>query len=167
MEYVELIQKRTSVRTYKSDPVEEEKLNNILEAARIAPTAANRQAFRIVVIKTREHHEDLKKIYSRDWFIQAPIVLGIYAIPEKNWVRSDGRNYSDVDAAIVMDHIILAAVNQGLGTCWIGAFNPQSAREFVKSYENLEPVAFTPIGYFDASEPKKIRKPLEELVLYI
>lgn len=167
MEYLELIQKRTSVRAYKSDPVEEEKLNIILEAARIAPTAANRQAFRLVVIRTREHQEALKRIYGREWFIQAPIVLGIYAIPEKNWVRSDGRNYSDVDAAIVMDHIILAAVDQGLGTCWVGAFDPQSAREFVKPYKNLEPVAFTPIGYFNASEAKKLRKSLEELVLYI
>lgn len=167
MEYFELIQKRYSVRSYKSDPVEDEKLQKILEAARLAPTAANRQAFKVVVIHTRGREEQLKKIYGRDWFVQAPLVLGIFSIPRKNWVRSDGRNYSDVDAAIVADHIILAATELGLGTCWIGAFNAAAAREAVGLGEDFEPVVFTPLGYPESAGPQKVRKALDELVIHI
>lgn len=167
MEYFDLIQQRTSVRSYKSDPVEEEKLNKILEAARLAPTAANRQAFKVVVIRTPGREQELKKIYNKDWFAQAPIILGVYSVPEKNWVRSDQKNYSDVDAAIVMDHIILAAVNLGLGTCWVGAFNPEAARKIVGSKGALEPVVFTPVGYTDGIESKKVRKSLEDILIYI
>lgn len=167
MEYFELIQKRYSVRSYKKEPVEEEKILKVLEAARLAPTAANRQAFKLVLIRTQGHEEELKKIYCKDWFVEAPIILGIFSIPEKNWVRSDGRNYSDVDAAIVADHIILAATDLGLGTCWIGAFNPQAAREIIALGEGYEPVAFTPLGYpGSSSEPKRARKSLDELVVY-
>ena len=167
MEYFELIQKRYSVRSYKSDPIEDEKLQKILEAARLAPTAANRQAFKVVVIHTRGREEQLKKIYGRDWFVQAPMVVGIFSIPRKNWVRSDGRNYSDVDAAIVADHIILAATELGLGTCWIGAFNAAEAREDVGRGEGFEPVVFIPLAYPESPGPQKVRKSLDELVVYI
>ncbi len=167
MEYFELIQKRYSVRSYKSDPIEDEKLQKILEAARLAPTAANRQAFKVVVIHTRGREEQLKKIYGRDWFVLAPMVVGIFSIPRKNWVRSDGRNYSDVDAAIVADHIILAATELGLGTCWIGAFNAAAAREVVGLGEGFEPVVFIPLGYPESPGPQKVRKSLDELVVYI
>lgn len=167
MEYFELIQKRYSVRSYKKDPVEEEKLNKILEAARLAPTACNRQVFKVVVIRTAGRGEELKKIYKGDWFAQAPIILGVFSMPEKNWVRVDGKNYSDVDAAIVMDHIILAATDLGLGTCWIGAFNPQAARDLIGPGKGLEPVAFTPVGYPDSQEPDKFRKSIKDIVVYI
>lgn len=167
MSYQELIEKRFSVRSYKRDPVEKEKLDLILEAARLAPTAANRQAFKIAVISTEGREEELKRIYGRDWFVQAPIILAVFSVPEKSWVRSDGANYSGVDAAIVMDHIILAATSLGLGTCWIGAFNPQAAKEVIGLGEGHEPVAFTPIGYSDAEPRPKQRKPLEEIVVHI
>jgi nitroreductase len=167
MEYFDLIQKRYSVRSYKGDPVEDEKLNKILEAGRLAPTACNRQAFKLVVIKTKGREESLKKIYNNDWFVQAPIVIGVFSIPGKNWVRFDKKNYSDVDASIVMDHIILAATDLGLGTCWIGAFNAQAAKEFIGLGSDYEPIAFTPIGYFNNSEVQKTRKCLGELVVYI
>ena len=167
MEYLELIQKRYSVRSYKKDPVEKEKLDKILEAARLAPTACNRQEVKIVVIETKGRGEELKKIYRGDWFSQAPIVIGVFSIPDKSWVRSDGKNYSDVDSAIVMDHIILAAADLGLGTCWIGAFNPQAAKEFAGLGKELEPVAFTPVGYPNCAEPGKIRKSIEDMVVYI
>jgi nitroreductase len=81
-------------------------------------------------------------------------------------VRSDGKNYNDVDLAIAMDHLVLAAANLGLGTCWIAAFDPAAAREVMGLPEGVEPVAFTPLGYpADYPGPKE-RKPLEELVRY-
>lgn len=166
MEFFEVIKKRYSTRSYKPDRVEQEKLDIILEAARLAPTAANRQAFKIIVLETRTRKEELKKIYNKDWFVEAPLVLCVCSIPEKCWVRSDKKNYSDVDAAIVMDHIILAAADQGLGTCWVGAFDPKAAKQVLDLDDTLEPVAFTPVGYAHGTAFKKTRKTLEELVVY-
>jgi nitroreductase len=167
MDYFKLIANRYSIRSYKNDAVEQDKLNKILEAASLAPTAANRQAFKLVVINTRGREKELEKIYARDFFVQAPIVIGVFSKPQDSWVRVDGKNYSDVDAAIVMDHIILAATAEGLGTCWIGAFDPEAARTFAGLGDGFEPVAFTPIGYTDNSNFKKVRKPLEDFVVYL
>jgi nitroreductase len=166
MEFSELIKKRYSVRAYKPDPVEDEVLNQVLEAARLAPTAANRQPFQLIVIPTAGREAELNRIYRKDWFVQAPLVICACAIPAQGWVRMDGKNYTDVDVAIVMDHLILAATSLGLGTCWIGAFNPAAAREVLGLPDGVEPIAFTPLGYpADQPKPKK-RKPLSELVRY-
>lgn len=167
MDLFEVIKKRFSVRAYKGDAVEKEKLETILKAAQAAPTAVNFQPFKISVISTKNHTEELKKIYGRDWFIQAPVVICVSAVADKAWVRKDGRKYADVDAAIVMDHIILAATALGLGTCWIGNFNVQAAKEFLRLDDNMEPLLFTPVGYPAAEKPEPKRKPLEELVEYI
>lgn len=166
MEFTELIKKRYSVRAYKSDPVEEDKLQRVLEAVRLAPTAANRQAFQIIVIHTAGREAELRRIYGRDWFVQAPLVICACGIPAQNWVRSDGKNYNDVDVTIAMDHLILAATDAGLGTCWIGALDPAAAREVLGLPDGVEPIAFTPLGYpADQPRPKK-RKALSELVRY-
>jgi len=167
MDYFELIKNRHSVRSYKDDPVEENKLKQILEAARLAPTACNRQAFKIVVMRTKDHADELHRIYPMRFFTQAPIVLGIFTKPDETWMRSDGINYGEVDAAIVMDHIILAATALGLGTCWIGAFDPDVARQVIGLDNGYEPVAFTPVGYAKSSNFTKNRKGLEEIVVYI
>jgi nitroreductase len=87
-------------------------------------------------------------------------------VPEQNWVRRDNKNYNDVDVAIVMDHLTLAAADLGLGTCWIGAFDPEAAREVLGLPDHIEPVAFTPLGYPADSPRPKTRKPLHELVRY-
>ena len=166
MEFFELIKIRKSIRGYTSKPVEADKLNRILEAANLAPTASNQQPFQIIVIKTKGREEELKRIYERHWFVQAPLVICICALPENGWSRMDGKNYAEVDAAIAMDHLILAAHNEGLGTCWIAAFDPTVAREILELPDNVEPVAFTPLGYpADEGRPKK-RKSLKELVRY-
>jgi len=166
MEFSQLIRTRYSVRAYRPDAVQDEKLQQVLEAACLAPTAANRQPFQLIVIRTAGRKEELKRIYSRDWFVQPPLVIAICGIPAQAWVRRDGKSYVDVDAAIVMDHLILAAADLGLGTCWIGAFDPDAAREVLGLPEDVEPLAFTPLGYpADEPRPKK-RKPLAELVRY-
>jgi len=166
MEFTELIQSRYSVRAYRSDPVPEALLTRVLEAGRLAPTASNRQPFRLIVIHTAGRQEELRRLYHREWFGAAPLVIGICAVPEEAWVRRDGVNYAFVDAAIVMDHMILAATDAGLGTCWVAAFDPAAAREILHLPEGVEPVAFTPLGYpADAPRPKE-RKPLAELVRY-
>ena len=167
MEFQELIAQRYSVRAYKPDDVPSNMIDKILEAARLAPTAANRQSFKLFVIKTAGFKDELKNIYHQEWFTQAPYVIGICGIPEGSWIRKDGKNYADVDSAIVMDHVILAATNMGLGTCWIGAFDPNAARKFLELPQEMEPIAFTPIGYPADHVRMKKRKPIDKLVRYI
>lgn len=166
MEFRELIVRRYSVRAYKADPIEADKLQFVLEAARLAPTAANRQPFQLIVIRTAGRQAELRRIYAREWFTQAPLVICACGIPDLAWVRGDGRSYMDVDVAIAMDHLVLAAADVGLGTCWVANFDPIAAREVLRLPNGLEPVAFTPLGY-PADQPKpKERKPLAELVRY-
>jgi nitroreductase len=166
MEFLELIRKRYSVRAYKSTAVEEEKLHKVLEAAILAPTAANKQPFRLLIIKTEGRQAELKRIYGRDWFVQAPLVICACAVKAESWVRRDGKNYADVDTTIAFDHLILAAHDLGLGTCWIAAFDPAAAREVLKLPAEFEPIAFTPLGYpADQWKPKK-RRPASDLIQY-
>lgn len=165
MDYFELIRKRYSTRAYKPDGIEESKLEQILEAARLAPTAANRQPFHIIVIHTAGKEEALKRIYGRQWFVDAPVVLCVCTLPDEAWVRRDDeKNYGDVDAAIVMDHIILAATALGLGTCWIGAFDPNAAREVLNLPPGAEPIVFTPLGYAADTPREKQRKALTDII---
>ncbi|NLG65162.1 MAG: nitroreductase [Actinobacteria bacterium] len=164
MDVLDLIARRYSVRAYRPDPVEEEKLRQVLEAARLAPTAANRQPFRVLVAQTRGREEELRRVYNRPWFVDAPLVVGVVAVPAEAWRRMDGKPYDEVDATIAMDHLVLAATALGLGTCWVAAFDPAAAREVFGLPDDVAPVAFTPLGYA-ADEPRhKTRRPLEELV---
>ncbi len=166
MAFNELIKKRYSVRTYKSAPVEDEKLQQVLEAARLAPTAANRQPIQFIVLRTAGRADDLKRMYQKDWLSQAPLVVCACAVAAGAWVRMDNKNYSEVDATIAMDHLILAATELGLGTCWIAHFDPQAVRDVLKLPEGVEPIALTPLGYADDQPREKKRKPLSELVRY-
>lgn len=168
MDFEQLILKRYSCRHYSDQAIEEQLLAKVLEAARLAPTAANRQPFQIILIKTEGQDEELLKIYPKEWFVQPPLVLCICSLPETGWRRKkyDDQSYAVVDAAIVVDHITLQAADLGLGTCWIGDFNPQAARDFLKLPNEVDPVAFTPLGYpLDYPTPKK-RKELQDLVRY-
>jgi nitroreductase len=167
MDFQKLIRARYSVRAYRTDPVEDTKLGQVLEAAQLAPTADNRQPFHLVVLKTAGRERELRRIYDKSWFVQAPLIIAACGLPSQNWVRKqDGKNLNDVDVAIVMDHLILAAADLGLGTCWIAAFDPAAARDILGLPADVEPVAFTPLGYpADQPRPKK-RKSLGELVRY-
>ena len=166
MEFEQLIRMRWSVRAYKRDPIPDEVLAKVLEAARLAPTAANRQAFRILIIPTPGREQDLKRIYARPWFTQAPVVIAVCALTDRCWVRGDGKSYGEVDAAIVMDHLILAATDLGLGTCWIGAFDARAAREILELPDFAEPVAFTPLGFPDEKAGEKKRRAVDDLVMH-
>ena len=165
MEFKELIRRRYSVRSYLPAPVSEEALERILEAGRLAPTAANRQPFRIVVLDARGRPEGLGRVYARPWFLQAPLVICVCGVPEEAWVRKDGRSHLDVDAAIVMDHIILAATEEGLGTCWVCAFDEAKAKAILGVPPEARVVAMVTLGYSDGSPPRPFaRKPLADLV---
>jgi nitroreductase len=164
MSLSELIQQRYSVRGYRPDPVEEDKLQQVLEAARMAPTAGNRQRFQLIVVHTEGREEELGRMYGREWFVQAPIIICACRYPMEP--EPGRRDYTDVDIGIVVDHLILAATELGLGTCWIGAFDKEVAREVLGLPDEVEPVVCTPLGYPDAPPRPRQRKPLSELVRY-
>jgi nitroreductase len=164
MEYDDLIKKRYSVRHYLSRPVEKEKLEKVLEAAQLAPTAVNKQPFRFIVIETEGKEDILKQIYPANWFTEAPLVICACTIPSQAWTRRDGKCYVEVDTTIAMDHLILAATNQGLGTCWIAAFDVRAAKKILNIPEGVEPLLFTPLGYPADEIGEKSRKTINEIV---
>jgi len=164
MEFNELIRVRRSIRGYKPDPVPEEVLHRILEAGRLAPTAANRQPFQIIVVTHAATRSQLREVYDRDWFYTAPLILVGCVEPAKAWQRADGFNAAEVDISIVMDHVILAAANEGLGSCWICNFNEPRLKEILGIPPNVRVLAMTPLG-IPAAEPRLFqRKPLEDIV---
>jgi nitroreductase len=167
MDFYDVIKQRRSVRAYRNTPVEQEKLARVLEAARLAPTAANRQPIQLYVIRKKELRRRLMEAYSQQWFADAPIIICACARPSEAWARMDGKSYADVDTTIAMDHLILAATAEGLGTCWIGAFNPERLREVLGIPTELEPVALTPLGYPAAEPGPTSRKPLDDICEYL
>ena len=166
MDFSELINKRYSVRAYKSDLIEEGIIQKVLNAARLAPTANNRQPFKIIVAHTKGREQELLSIYQPDWFVQAPVIICVCGLPSTAWIRRDGRQYLYVDIAIAMDHMVLAATDLGLGTCIIAAFNETNAHKVLAIPDDIEPVLFTPLGYPADIPGIKKRKSLEELVSY-
>jgi nitroreductase len=166
VDFHQLIQTRGSVRAYRPDPVADSVLEAVLQAARLAPTADNRQPFRLVVLPTEGQRPQLQRIYPRAWFVEAPLVIGIVGVPSEAWVRRDGQNYCWVDATIAFDHLILAAAEHGLGTCWVANFDSQAAREVLGLPSEVEPICFTPLGYPAAAPGPKHRRPLADLVRY-
>ena len=166
MEMLEIIKKRYSVRAYRPDPVDDKVLQQVLEAARWAPSANNRQPLQLIVIHTEGREAELRRICDRPWFVQAPLIICACGIPAQSWTRMDGKPYTDVDAAIVMDHVILAATDAGLGTCWIAAFDPVAAREVLGLPIGVEPILFALLGYAADQPSSKERKPLSDFVRY-
>ena len=146
-------EQRYSVRKFKYQAVEQEKLDYILEAGRVAPTACNYQPQRILVIENEVAHEKLKQCTS--WYFGAPVVLMVCYDKTTCWKnKTNGIIGGEVDASIVTTHMMLAAAELGLGATWVGAFNHQKARELFSIPDYLVPVALLPIGYpADGIEP--------------
>lgn len=167
MNICDIVKERRSVRSYKKEPVPKEKIERILEAARNAPSAANRQPVCFYVIKDEKIKKQLKEAYNEEWFYTAPVVIGVCSIPEVSWKRGDGKNYADIDAAIAMDHLILAATEEGLATCWVAAFKVSVVKSVLNLPPGIEPLALSPLGYPDTIPEPTYRKPLKELVKYI
>jgi nitroreductase len=165
MSFLELVKKRHSVRSYLDKPVEESLLEKVLEAGRFAPSACNNQPLAFIVLKDPASRQKLADIYKREWFLRAPIIIAVCCDRSVSWKSADGRDYGDVDAAIALDHMTLAATEAGLGTCWIGAFNAAQAKKVLMLPANVDPIAFTPLGYpGDEAAIKKSRKKMDEIV---
>lgn len=164
----DIISTRRSVRSYSSEQPSDELLYKVLDAGRLAPSACNYQPWQFIVIKDRENRLRLSKAYNREWFYTAPVILCVCCNREESWRRKDGKDFGDIDVAIAVDHITLAAQEAGLGTCWIANFDAVAARELLKLPSHIDPVIFTPLGYPQKSEQvsPKIRKKLEDILYF-
>lgn len=173
MEFMDVVSARKSVRGYAEREVEEEKLAKVLEAARLAPSWANRQCCKYVVVKDKAKIEELAEGIN-PWLRQAPVVLAACADPADSG-RRNGMDYYLVDEGISMQQLVLAATDLGLGTCWIGAFDEAEVKKMLEVPENVKVVALTPVGYPAKKEDVRSklarnfvaadkRKPIEEMV---
>lgn len=165
MDVFEAIRTRKSVRSYKDQPVEMDKINKVLEAARLAPSASNRQEWRFVVVTNPEVRKALCAAASNQVFVaQAPVVLACCAETDGH-VMACGQECYPVDVAIAVDHITLAAVALGLGTCWIGAFKEADAKKALGVPDKVRVVGLLPLGYpKDPAPANKSRKAITEIV---
>jgi len=172
MEYTELIRSRESIRNYDLNrPVPKKILEKILDAGRLAPSACNYQPWKFIVVFSPPMLEKVKASYQREWFKDAPQILVMIGLKNQAWKRSfDGYNSIETDVAIAMTHIILAAENEGVGTCWIEAYDPVMLRKAINTGENEVIFGITPLGYpkpgFKKSSAKN-RKPLKDIVDYL
>jgi nitroreductase len=171
MDFLELVKNRESIRNY--DPkklVEKDKLERILEAGRLAPSAANRQSWKFYLISTPENLDKIRACYSRNWFSEAPHVLIVAGKRGQAWTRgSDGYNALETDLTIAMDHMILAAEAEGVATCWIAAFEPEKLKQSGILEQDETVFAMTPLGYPKpgfAKTGNKIRKAADDVIVY-
>lgn len=166
MEFTNLIQNRYSVREYKTDKVEAEKLSLILEAGRLAPTAANIQPIKVIAVQDKNNLEKIGKAAN---LYGAPLALIVLADRNSAWKRPfDGMQTTDIDASIVTDHMMLQAAELGLGSVWICYFKPDVLRKEFNIPDNMIPVNILAVGYSadNASIPTKKRIPMESFAYY-
>lgn len=169
MELLEIAKKRFSVRNYTSQKVETEKLNKILEAAHVAPTAANLQPVHLIVAQS---DEALAKVSKAANIYGAPVAIIVCADHSKAWVRPfDKKQTGDIDASILTDHMMLQATELGLGSVWVCYFKPDVLSKEFELPSTLEPVNILAIGYSDEGESDQNRFdtqriPMSDLVSY-
>lgn len=169
MDFLSLAKQRCSIRSYKEQKVEQEKIDAILEAARVAPSACNKQPIRIAVLQTEEQLSSLQSVYST---FHAPLAFLVCAKTEEAWVRKyDQKNASDIDASIVCDHMMMEATALGLGSVWVCAFDPELMKQTFQLPKGVEPINLLLVGYGEEGTKKtedrhtSERKTIQELLL--
>ena len=166
MNVFEAIKNRYSCRSYKTEPVPEEKLKKVLEAARLAPSAHNAQEWKFIVVKDTQKKKKLAEAaLNQDFIAEAPVVIAAVSLNPEAQSTSDVPAYA-VDLAIAVDHMTLQAVEENLGSCWIGAFDQEKVREILEIPENYKVVILLPLGFPADRAGPKIRKTIEEIVSF-
>jgi len=165
MTFDQLINSRFSVRSFLPSKIDRSTIVEILEAARIAPSAVNYQPLHFIVISEENDLSAMHEVYQRIWFRDAPVCIVICADHSQSWKRkADGKDFADIDAAIAIDHLVLKATELGLGTCWVCNFDVELTSKKLELPEHIEPIAIIPLGYTTAKPSEKSRKHLSELV---
>jgi nitroreductase len=167
MDVMEAIKRRCSVRSYQDRAVEKEKLEIILEAARLAPSASNRQEWRFIVVQDRNTRQRLMKAAKNQAFVaQAPVVI-VCCAETDNHAMTCGQLCYPIDMAIAIEHMVLKATEEDLGTCWIGAFYEDQVKEILGIPGDIRAVELLALGYPDKPCPShKDRLALQEIVMY-
>ena len=163
---MELCEKRYSVRKYSAEAVSDDDLHYVLECARMAQSAVNFQPWKFVVVRSEAAKADIRRCYDREWFASAPLYIVALRDVKSNWVRSsDGKPHGDIDVAIAVEHICLAAAERGLGTCWVANYDTALLNQLFGDAEH-EAVAIVPIGHIAADCPfaPKKRKEMSLIV---
>ena len=162
---MDIIRKRRSIRRYKPDPIPENEIRYILEAAREAPSWNNQQCWRFIVVRDKEVQKKLAEASKRRmWMAQAPIIIVACANPSQSGKRRfGGQEYYLVDIGVCVEHMVLAATERGLGTCWIGDFDENSVKRLLGIPGNIRAVALIPVGLPDEEPTPTPRKELQEL----
>jgi len=165
---MDLIEKRKSIRSYKPQDVEEEKLNYILQAFRKAPSAKNLQPWKLIVVKDKKKISDLSLACNNQTFLsEAPILIVACAKEDEAFgVMGGYMNSYPIDTALALEHLVLAATEKGLGTCWIGAFKEKLVKDLLDVPDNVRVVAITPVGYPATEGGARGRKPISKIVCY-
>lgn len=162
---LEIIKKRYSCRNYQNRNVEREKLDYIMECVRLAPSAVNKQPWRFRIIENNEDKTKLRQCYQRDWFDTAPLYVIASVMHNEEWVRSDGKQHGNIDIAIAVEHLCLAATEQGLATCWVCNFDAKQCKSHFQMPENEEPAVVIPLGYAADEPNEKKRKSIEDITV--
>ncbi len=170
--FLELAKKRYSSRNYQSTAIDEQKILNILEAARIAPSAANKQPYIFYVIREKENLQKIYEVYHREWYKTAPLVIVGCINKDEAWVRAcDQKNHADIDIAIAIDHMTLQATSEGLATCWICNFDVEKCKKILQLPAHIEPVVILPVAYpndiANIDSHLKNRKTIDQLVKWM
>ncbi len=166
MELKEIIEKRESVRNYEDRVVPKEKLERILDAARLAPSASNRQPWKFIVVTEKKRRQELAEAANGQTFVGQAAIIIIAVATRPEHIMSCGVASHPVDLAIAVDHMTLAAVDEGLGTCWIGAFSQDKVKKLLNIPEEYRVVTLLPLGFPRQEIGTKQRKSLEEIVCY-
>ncbi|MGB9911302.1 MAG: nitroreductase family protein [Microgenomates group bacterium] len=163
MDFFEVVKKRYSCRHYKNQPVEEGKLIQILESARLAPSAHNAQEWKFIVVKEKNKRQALAEAAGQLFIAQAPVIIVAVSLDPEH-ILSSGVPAYGLDLGIAGEHIALAATALGLASCWIGAFDQEEVKRILKVPSRYKVVALFPIGYPADKPSPKIRKNLQEIV---
>ncbi len=168
MKVLEIIQKRRSVRKYKEDAIPEKAFMRVLEAARLAPSGKNFQPWKFIIVKDRALKEKLAQASAGQFFMaEAPIIIVGCGFPDNCYAHM-GRYMKSwsVDVTIALEHLILQAQEEGLGTCWIGSFEEEEVKAILNIPEDVKVLALTPLGYPDEIPRSRGRKNLDEIISY-
>lgn len=168
MSILDIIRQRRSIRRYKSDPIPDETLLSVLEAARLAPSGKNSQPWKFIVVKDQKMKENLAVASRGQRFIAvAPVIIVACGYPDRSYARQGNYMKSwSIDISCALDHLMLKAQEEGLGTCWIGAFEEKEVKPLLGIPDDVRVLALTPLGFPDEEPKDRGRKPLEEIISY-
>ncbi|NMA94843.1 MAG: nitroreductase [Clostridiales bacterium] len=169
MNFTNIARKRFAVREFADKPVKEEDILKILDAARIAPSACNYQPVHFVVLRDEIQKELVCSTYDGEWLQKAPVIIVVCGDYGLSWKRPhDGKDHCEIDVAIAVDHLTLAAADLGLGTCWVCNFDTEKCGEYIHLPERLGAIALIPLGYpvqeADMDRHVETRRDLEQVV---